>query len=86
MSSMARYPLTGDVLEGNACSSFEQEGSLSAHEYDEVVYNLVNFLNYMAEPYQQERKELGWKVLAFLLVLLVFPTLLQRELFKDLKH
>lgn len=79
-------PLTGDVLEGNACSSFEQEGSLSAHEYDEVVYNLVNFLNYMAEPYQQERKELGWKVLAFLLVLLVFATLLQRELFKDLKH
>ncbi|MFQ3230989.1 cytochrome c1 [Reinekea sp.] len=79
-------PLTGDALHSDACSSYKQEGSLNAHEYDEVVYNLVNFLNYMAEPYQQERKILGWKVLAFLLVLFVFATLLQRELFKDLKH
>jgi ubiquinol-cytochrome c reductase cytochrome c1 subunit len=79
-------PLTGEELHGDACSSYAEEGSLSADEYDDVIYNLVNFLNYMGEPYQQDRHRIGWKVLAFLLVLLVFATLLQRELFKDLKH
>lgn len=79
-------PLTGEEMHADACSAYEQEGSLDAQGYDEVVYDLVNFLNYMGEPYQQERTRLGWKVLAFLLILLVFATLLQRELFKDLKH
>ncbi|MBU2862509.1 cytochrome c1 [Reinekea forsetii] len=79
-------PLTGEEVNPDNCGAYEQEGSLNAQEYDEVVYDLVNFLNYMGEPYQQERTRLGWKVLAFLLILLVFATLLQRELFKDLKH
>lgn len=79
-------PLTGSKLNHENCSSFETAGSLTSAGFDELVYDLVNFLNYMGEPYQEDRKRIGWMVFAFLTVLLVFTTLLQRELYKDLKR
>lgn len=79
-------PLTGNEIHDGSCSNYAVEGELDEHEFDKVVYDLVNFLNYMGEPYQNDRKSLGWKVFAFLSVLLVLSILLQRELFKDIKH
>jgi len=79
-------PLTGVATEHGACISQDVAGSLSTDEFDEVVYDLVNFLNYMGEPYQMDRKRIGWFVFAFLTVLLVLAVLLQRELYKDIKH
>lgn len=79
-------PLTGAALHEGSCTNYAVEGSLSEAEYDTVVYDLVNFLNYMGEPYQNDRKRIGWFVFAFLTVLLVLSVLLQRELFKDIKH
>jgi ubiquinol-cytochrome c reductase cytochrome c1 subunit len=77
-------PLTGDEIASEACTGYAVEGALSEEEYDEVVYDLVNFLHYMAEPYQADRKRLGWFVFAFLAILLVPSILLQRELHKDI--
>lgn len=77
-------PLTGNAIAEEACSSYAVEGELSSDEFDQVVYDLVNFLNYMAEPYQNDRKRLGWFVFAFLTILLVPSVLLQRELHKDI--
>jgi len=79
-------PLTGVATEHGACISQDVAGTLSTSEFDEVVYDLVNFLNYMGEPYQMDRKRIGWFVFAFLTVLLVLAVLLQRELYKDIKH
>jgi ubiquinol-cytochrome c reductase cytochrome c1 subunit len=79
-------PLTGVATEHGACASQDIAGTLSTDEFDEVVYDLVNFLNYMGEPYQMDRKRIGWFVFAFLTVLLVLAVLLQRELYKDIKH
>ena len=62
-----------------------ESGALSAEQYDQVVYDLVNFLTYMGEPIALERESLGWKVLLFLLIFLVPVYLLNKEYWKDVK-
>lgn len=58
-------------------------GTLSEEEFDEVVRDIVNFLDYIAEPIQLERQSLGIRVIAFLLVLLLISYMLKREIWKD---
>jgi ubiquinol-cytochrome c reductase cytochrome c1 subunit len=58
-------------------------GSLSEEEYDEVVRDIVNFLDYIGEPMQLERQSLGIRVIAFLLVLLLISYMLKKEIWKD---
>jgi cytochrome c1 len=45
----------------------------------------VNFLEYIGEPVQLERRRLGVWVLAFLFVFGLFAYLLKNELWKDVK-
>ncbi|MDA0789286.1 MAG: cytochrome c1 [Proteobacteria bacterium] len=54
-------------------------GSLTAEEYDQVVYDLSNFLYYVADPSRLERERLGVYVLLFLAFFFVFTYLLGRE-------
>jgi len=49
------------------------------------VGDLVNFLNYTAEPHQHERKINGIVVLLFLFIFLIPVYLLHREYWKDVK-
>ena len=67
------------------CGIFSQvtEGQLSPDEYDEAVFDLVNFLEYIAEPFSQERKKIGQFVLSFLVILFVPVWFLNREYWKD---
>ncbi len=58
-------------------------GSLTAEEYDQVVYDLVNFLYYVGEPGRQDRERVGGYVLLFLAFFFVFAWLLEREYWKD---
>ncbi len=60
-----------------------QPGTLSADEYDQVAYDLTNFLVYMGEPIQLERKRLGFWVLLFLAIFFVFAYALKKEYWKD---
>lgn len=60
-------------------------GKLSEQEYDNLVRDLVNFLDYVGEPMQLERQRLGARVIAFLLVLLLLSYLLKREVWKDVE-
>lgn len=62
----------------------EQPGTLSEKEFDLFVNDLVNFLVYVGEPVQQERKHLGRFVLLFLLVFAVLAYMLKREYWKDI--
>jgi len=62
-----------------------QQGSLNEKEYDLMVLDLVNFLSYVGEPHQVERKKMGVYVLIFLSILLVIVYLLKREYWKDVK-
>jgi ubiquinol-cytochrome c reductase cytochrome c1 subunit len=59
-------------------------GTLSVDEYDRTVADLVNFLSYVGEPVQLERKRLGGWVLVFLGIFLMFSYLLKREYWKDI--
>lgn len=59
-------------------------GSLTPIEYDRLVADLVNYLNYMAEPARSSRKLIGIYVLAFLAFMWVLAYLLKKEYWKDL--
>lgn len=78
----ARDPLTGEKVCGLVLDP-EQKGSLAPNEYDQMVYDLVNFLAYSAEPMKEQRKQLGIYVFLFLALFLVFAFLLKREYWKD---
>lgn len=74
--------------DGNEKHIFEnmemvEAGSMSVEEYDAYVGDLVNFMVYMAEPVQVERKSLGVKVIIFLLIFAVIAYLLKKEYWKD---
>jgi ubiquinol-cytochrome c reductase cytochrome c1 subunit len=60
-----------------------QAGKLSKDEYDSFVADLVNFMVYVAEPVQMERRSLGWKVLLFLVIFFGFAYALKKEYWKD---
>ena len=61
----------------------DKPGKLSVHDYDVAVADLVNYLDYMAEPVKNERIQLGIKVLIFLAILFVFAYWTKREYWKD---
>jgi ubiquinol-cytochrome c reductase cytochrome c1 subunit len=61
-----------------------EPGIMSPKEYDRAVRDLVNFLDYMGEPYKHERKALGVKVIMFLLVFLIVAYMMKREFWKDI--
>jgi ubiquinol-cytochrome c reductase cytochrome c1 subunit len=59
-------------------------GTLSQLEYDKVVIDLVNYMNYMAEPMQLERQRIGIYVLLLLGLLFVFALLLKKAYWQDI--
>ena len=67
-------------------SPFElvQEGKLTAVEYDRAMTDLVNYLVYMAEPAQLQRKSVGVGVLFFLAFFGVIAYFLKKEFWKDI--
>ncbi len=77
-------PLTGNTITEGGCEEYAIEGSMTPAEYDDAVYDLVNFLEYMGEPFAEDRERIGWMVFAFLAVFLVIGQLLYRELWKDI--
>lgn len=58
-------------------------GSLSTEEYDIVVRDLTNFLEYVGEPSKLERKSMGYWVLGYLFILFIFSYFLKKEFWKD---
>jgi ubiquinol-cytochrome c reductase cytochrome c1 subunit len=58
-------------------------GRLSDAEFDEFVHDTVNFLDYVGEPTQLERRALGVWVVLFLLVFTCLAWLLKQEYWKD---
>ncbi len=58
-------------------------GQLTAEEYDGVVRDIVNFLDYIGEPIKRERQQLGIRVIGFLLVFLLIAYMLKKEIWKD---
>jgi ubiquinol-cytochrome c reductase cytochrome b subunit len=60
-----------------------QKGQLTSAQFDEAVYDIVNFMHYLAEPGEAKRKQMGLYVFGFLSILLICVILLNREYWKD---
>ena len=60
-----------------------EPGLMTVKEFDRATRDLVNFLDYMGEPAKYERRDLGVKVVLFLLMFLVLAYLLKKEYWKD---
>lgn len=77
-----------NVSDENHSPSFEdlsilRAGTLSEEEYDETVRNLVNFMVYMAEPIKLKRVKIGYWVMIYLFVFLIFAYLLKKDYWRD---
>jgi ubiquinol-cytochrome c reductase cytochrome c1 subunit len=71
-----------EVLEGFV---LVRAGQLDSSAFDEVVRDIVNFLDYLGEPIKRERQQLGIRVIGFLLVFLLIAYMLKKEIWKDVK-
>jgi len=74
--------------DGNEKHVFEkmemvQAGTMSVEEYDAYVGDLVNFMVYMGEPVQLERRSMGVYVLIFLFVFAIVAYMMKKEYWKD---
>ena len=61
------------------------QNNLSQVEYDQVIFDLTNFMTYVADPSAEQRKRIGTYVLLFLIIFTAFAYLTYREFKKDLK-
>ena len=53
---------------------------------DQMSIDIVNFLQWTAEPEMQERKSMGMKVMFFLLVMTGFFFVAKKRIWKDIEH
>ncbi|MBL4763937.1 MAG: cytochrome c1 [Colwellia sp.] len=58
-------------------------GTLTAEEYDVLVRDLTNFLEYVGEPNKLEREAMGVNVLIYLFIFFIVAYFLKREFWKD---
>ena len=59
-------------------------GKMNVAEYDAFVADLVNFMVYMGEPMQLERKSMGMYVILFLFLFSILAYMLKKEYWKDI--
>jgi ubiquinol-cytochrome c reductase cytochrome b subunit len=80
-------PISGTAVSDHSdpCGTMEavQDGRMTIEEFDNTIYDLVNFLAYVAEPMKADRQRIGIYALIFLAIFFVFATLLNREYWKD---
>ncbi|MEJ6612648.1 MAG: cytochrome b N-terminal domain-containing protein [Porticoccus sp.] len=81
-----RDPLTRAEVLDDPCGRYtlSEKGKLSSEDFDEAMFDLVNFLTYVGEPMAEDRKRIGVYALLFLAFLFIWVWLLNREYWKDL--
>lgn len=81
----AKFGADADHPGQEVFQGFEQisPGQLPPAQFDEVVRDIVNFLDYIGEPIKRDREALGIRVIGFLLVFLLIAYLLKKEIWKD---
>ena len=63
----------------------DMQNTLSESQYNQVIYDLTNFMTYVADPSAEQRKRIGTYVLLFLIIFTAFAYMTYREFKKDLK-
>ena len=86
---VAQLEETREVKDGKMIERFMLKtltpgaGSLSQLEFDKAVTDLVNYMNYMAEPARLQRRQIGFYVLLLLGVLFILVFALKKSYWKD---
>jgi ubiquinol-cytochrome c reductase cytochrome c1 subunit len=75
----------GDIEKQQTGFELVTKGKLSPDEYDQFVRDTVNFLDYIGEPMQMQRRKLGAGVLMFLLVFFGFVYYLKQDYWREVK-
>ncbi len=81
-----RDNLTGDLMMEEKCDVLvldEESGEMDREEFDQAVYDLVNFLQYVGEPSKLQSNRMGPFVLLYILLLTIVCYMLKREYWKD---
>lgn len=64
---------------------WEMQATMTARQYDQTIGDLVNYMQWMAEPAQTTRKNIGIWVLLFLAGLTLITWQLNKAYWKDIK-
>lgn len=76
----------GNTITKEKCGYLKVEegsGKLTKYEFDELIYDLTNFLVYVGEPAKATRERMGWYVIFYFLIFTALSALLYREYHKD---
>ncbi len=76
----------GEPKEQLAGFKLVKTGSMTPPEFDAAMADLVNFMTYVSEPAQLERRRIGWWVLGFLVIAFAVFYPLKKEVWKDVHH
>jgi len=68
---------------GGAKFDMSNRGALSNAEFDKAMRDVTNYLAYLAEPAQLQRKTIGVWTMLFLVILLLLTYLLKKEFWRD---
>jgi ubiquinol-cytochrome c reductase cytochrome c1 subunit len=81
------YELQGEQVMDHETHQLKlvKPGKLNPSEFNNFVGDLTNFMTYMSEPKQQQRKHIGWVALLFLGVLLIIVKKLKNEYWRDVQ-
>ena len=83
LQALQGIPAKISDADGHLSLESDGSGEMSVDEYDQAVLDLVNFLVYSSEPIKLERQRLGYWVLGFLFILLIFTYVLKKEYWRD---
>lgn len=62
-----------------------ENGELSKEEYNKMLKDLTTFLAYVGEPIQTERKNIGYFVISFFVILTILMYLLKKSYWENIK-
>ena len=77
--------LQGEIaFDGSGEPIVLREGKLSPSDYDLLIADLVNFMDYIADPTRAERHRAGYIILSILLILFICTYFLYRAYWRDI--
>jgi len=62
-----------------------EPGELSPPEFQQVVYDITNFMAFASDPKKLQRERIGGLVIIFLMIFTAFAYMLKREYWKEVK-
>ena len=77
---------TGEPMTEQSCEIFsiaEGTGSMTPAEFDATIYDLTNFMAYMAKPYKSDSQRIGLWAVLFCIMMTILFYFLKKEYWRD---